>query len=104
MHQRNLTNGMTILGMRDGTIFVRLPPELQTEIDAGPDLPESDPRKSGWANACCCPYCKSNPDKRPMWDTLAIPTDALGHTWTVHMPDGRDARPSSRASIRPAIG
>lgn len=78
-HVRNLANGMFVLGQRDGTLFVRLPVELQTPIDG-----------------CRCPYCTAHPDQPPMWDTLAIstakPKPTCHHTWTVHMPDGCDAR------------
>jgi hypothetical protein len=73
MHQRNLTNGMMVLGTIGDTIFVRLPPELQT-----PSLP---------GTPCRCPYCAAHPDETPMWDTLAVPTAGDRHTATVHMPD-----------------
>ncbi len=79
MSRKNSTNGMSVLGRRNGVIFVRLPPELQAPIDS-----------------CICPYCKAHPDQPPMWDTLAVaqedtPCRRNGHTWTVHMPDWRDA-------------
>lgn len=80
---KNLMNGMQVRGLRGGTIFVRLPAELQATIEGGSE-------QDGWANACCCEYCKRHPNERPMWDTLAIPADGKGNTWTVHMPGGID--------------
>lgn len=74
----NLTNGMKVLGRNGGTLFVRLPDELQTPC-----------------NGCSCAWCKAHPDKTPMWDTLAIaiskPSKGTDTTWTVHMPDPSDA-------------
>ena len=55
---------------RNGTSFVALPAETRRPIDGG----------------CQCAYCKAHPDKRPMWDTLAISADAT-RAWTVHYPD-----------------
>src|SRR5688500_2542076 len=71
-------NGSMVIGRRNGTIFVRLPQELQRTIDGG----------------CACDYCKAeketNPDFAPKWDTLAIAEQAPVHSndyaWTVHMP------------------
>ena len=74
-HVRNLANGMRVMGQRGGVVFMRLPPELQTPIDG-----------------CRCPYCAAHPDRPPMWDAVAVSTVKLDHTWTVHMPDCRDAR------------
>ena len=79
---QNLTNGMVVLGRREGVMFIRLPDALQVPIDR-----------------CGCPFCKAHPDKTPMWDTLAVHVDAdprstrsQDYTWTVHMPDPTDAR------------
>jgi hypothetical protein len=55
---------------RNETSFVALPVEAQSPIAGG----------------CHCSYCKANPDKRPMWDTLAIGADTP-RAWTVHYPD-----------------
>ena len=55
---------------RNGTSFVALPVEAQNPIAGG----------------CSCQFCKANPDKQPMWDTLAIGADAP-RAWTVHYPD-----------------
>jgi hypothetical protein len=54
-----------------GTLFVKLPAELQRVIEGG----------------CQCRHCKAAPGKVPMWDTLAIAANAEGRTWTVHFPD-----------------
>ncbi len=58
------------------TIFVALPAEARL-----PMMPA----------LCSCAYCKSHPDQKPMWDTLAIGADAPeGRTdtaFTVHFPE-----------------
>lgn len=76
---KNLTNGMAVLGRNGGTLFVRLPKELQTPC-----------------GTCGCPHCRANQTATPMWDTLAIaiakPRNGTDTTWTVHMPDPSDAR------------
>jgi hypothetical protein len=77
--RRNFTNGMTVLGRRDNTLFMRLPAELQTPC-----------------NGCSCPWCKAHPEAIPMWDTLAVAIQKSGAgsdtTWTCHMPNPLDAR------------
>ena len=55
---------------RDKTLFIALPPEQQRKIDWG----------------CECAYCKSHPDRAPMWDTLSVSVNG-GWTCTVHYPD-----------------
>lgn len=78
----NELNGMKILGQRNGTIFVRLPKELQRPIDG-----------------CICSYCKEHPQEPPTWDTLALAVICNKNvsmkrndtTFTVHMPDASDA-------------
>lgn len=59
----------TMLGQGRGTIFVRLPRELW--------------RSCG---SCDCPRCRGG---EGFWDTLAVPTDGRGHTYTVHHPEAR---------------
>ena len=54
---------------RGPTTFIALPVEAQLPIIHG----------------CQCSYCKANPDKQPMWDTLAV-SDAP-YAWTVHYPE-----------------
>ncbi len=81
MSKTNLTNGLPVLGRRGNTVFIRLPDELQVVIEGG----------------CKCPYCKEHPGVAAKWDTLAVgqekPTDGrTDYTWTVHMPDPRDAK------------
>ena len=53
------------------TNFVSLPPPAQRPIDGG----------------CHCSFCKANPDRTPMWDTLAFTNSE--DAFTVHMPDKR---------------
>jgi hypothetical protein len=55
---------------RENTLFVALPVEVQKPIAGG----------------CKCNYCLWNPEKTPMWDTLALSPDSQ-YTWTVHYPD-----------------
>jgi hypothetical protein len=83
---KNLTNGMSVLGRRDGVVFIRLPDELAVPIAADPSNPG--------VPACRCPYCKAHPELTPKWDTLAVQQQSgkPDHTWTVHMPDHTDAR------------
>jgi hypothetical protein len=71
-------NCMRILGKRGGAIFIRIPVELQRPIPPG----------------CECRWCKAHPKLEPMWDTLAVPIDPTHDDWTytVHMPDPRDAQ------------
>jgi hypothetical protein len=54
-----------------GTLWVPLPSDLQEPI----------------ASECDCQFCKTHPDAKPMWDTLALRADGTGHTWTVHYPE-----------------
>lgn len=59
------------------TIFIELPKEAQRPIDGG----------------CVCTFCKAHPDRKPMWDTLAVSAEYPeypGRTdtaWTVHYPE-----------------
>ena len=61
--------------MRKGTLFVRLPGNLQRPINGG----------------CQCSHCKARPGSTPMWDTLAIDTatdrPVTVRAWTVHYPE-----------------
>ena len=72
-------NGSQVIGRTASTIFVRLPDDAQ--------------RPCG---TCSCSYCKANPERTPMWDTLAIatskPADGPDTVWTVHMPDAGSIR------------
>jgi len=63
----------TRITRRDSTIFVPLPKNAQKEIDGG----------------CQCQFCRANPDRTPMWDTLAIDARDSGSNWTwiVHYPE-----------------
>jgi len=63
-------NGATVIDRRDGTLYVRIPPELARPIEGG----------------CSCSYCKAHPHQVPRWDCLAIPPDIGGHAWTLHYP------------------
>jgi hypothetical protein len=72
--QRNLLNGMTVLGQTTGsiehrTMYLRIPKELQ--VSCGP---------------CSCSTCQG---QEGFWDTLAINTNATATdmAWTCHMPD-----------------
>jgi len=38
------------------------------------------------ANGCQCDYCLANPHLVPCWDTLAVPANGVGFTYTVHNP------------------
>lgn len=74
-------NGMSVLGRRGNTIFMRLPVELRRPIDGG----------------CRCPYCEAHPECVPLWDTLAVAQNGAAKgcndvTWTCHMPDPRNAK------------
>jgi hypothetical protein len=51
------------------TMFIPLPVKVQQPIDG-----------------CDCKFCKAHPDRKPMWDTLAISPDSE-RTWTVHYPE-----------------
>lgn len=53
------------------TIHVALPTDLQRPIKGG----------------CSCGYCAAHPDRMPMWDTLAIPRNGEGYSYSVHFPD-----------------
>lgn len=57
------------------TLFVPLPVSAQSPISGG----------------CSCSFCTKHPDRKPMWDTLAIAADRPDHdrdtTWTVHFPE-----------------
>jgi hypothetical protein len=58
---------------RNDTVFVALPIEAQRPIAGG----------------CSCDWCKTHPDRTPMWDTLAVPADGKGAAQTVHFPEFR---------------
>lgn len=65
----NNLNGIKVVKVK-GTMFVALPVNYRSPIKGG----------------CSCNYCKANPDKTPMWDTLAVNPDA-DYSWTVHFPE-----------------
>jgi len=48
-------NGLRVVRERN-TVFVPLPVEAQSPISGG----------------CGCDFCKSHPDRKPMWDTLVL--------------------------------
>lgn len=65
-------NGIKIV-KRNRAMFVPLPKELQSEISWG----------------CDCSFCKSHPDRIPMWDTMGVSPD-FDSTWVVHYPEIHD--------------
>ena len=66
---------MTVIAQTRDAVYLRLPAELQREIEGG----------------CECVQCKASIDL-PRWDTLVVPTDAserhADYSYTVHMPAG----------------
>lgn len=55
----------------DGTVVMPLPHLMRRPISGG----------------CQCPFCKTHPDRTPMWDALAGHPKDPGFTWTIHYPD-----------------
>lgn len=61
---------MNVIAVAKDAIYLRLPHELQRDCEGG----------------CGCASCKRDP-KLAKWDTLVVPIDKRGHSWTVHLPD-----------------
>lgn len=59
---------MRTLAVTSEAVFLRLPPELQRDIQY-----------------CTCPVCEKDPSKAK-WDTLVVPLDG-SNTHTIHLPD-----------------
>lgn len=64
--------GWKVLRVWRGSVYVRIPRELQQPIAGG----------------CSCQYCKAHRDQVPTWDTLGVPLQGQRRdTWTVHAPE-----------------
>ena len=82
---------MLVLAHTADAVYLRLPRELQREVEGG----------------CDCGECKRDP-RLARWDTLVVPikTDPrrVEHSHTVHLPDGALERFRQRVARREAHG